>query len=148
MVVAVATGVANGHARLLGVLLALLHQLAAAILGERGERQADDRAVVVRRDAQVAFHDGVLDGAQDALVPRLDDQHVRVGRLHAGHLVDGRGNAVVVHLDAVEHHGVGAARANGAEGVVQAVHGALHLLLGFKHDLVDHFGSFPFLRQP
>ena len=67
--VRVATDVAHGDARLLGVGLALLNQLAATFLGERRERQADDRAVVGGGHAQIALEDRLLDGLETSSCP-------------------------------------------------------------------------------
>ena len=78
--VGVAADVAHGDPRVLGVVLALLDEVLAALLGQRRERQADDRAVVARRDAEVGGLDGLLDRLERGLVPRLDDEQLRLRR--------------------------------------------------------------------
>ena len=55
-----------------------------------GMFEPDDRAVDVRHQPDVALGDRLLDGAQDAAVPRLDDDLVRLGDADPGQLVERR----------------------------------------------------------
>ena len=61
--------VADLDARLFHPLVDELDQVLAALLGERRDVEAHDRAVDVGRQADVALQDGLLDGAQDAAGP-------------------------------------------------------------------------------
>src|SRR2546430_14400532 len=73
-------------ASLLGKLVDHLDQLLAALLGERGDGDADDIAVVGGREAQVGSEDRLLDGLEEALVPRLHRQEDRKStRLNSSH---------------------------------------------------------------
>src|SRR5207253_3890510 len=59
-------------ARLLGPLPDLLDHLAAPFLGEGRHAQANDGAIDVRHQADVAAGDGLVDRRKDGSVPRLD----------------------------------------------------------------------------
>ena len=72
-VVKVATDVADRDLGLLGVLAALLNELATTLLGGSRERQAYDGTIGVGGNAQVGGADGLNDGVDERLVPRLDD---------------------------------------------------------------------------
>ena len=63
----------------LGELADVLHEVLAPLLGERGDRDADDLAVVQRVEAEVGRLDRLLDLADDALVVRLDDEQAASG---------------------------------------------------------------------
>ena len=71
--------VADGHPALLGPVMDLFHQVLAALLGERRERQPDHLAVVGRGDPEVARLDRLLDRADGALVERRDREEPRLG---------------------------------------------------------------------
>lgn len=65
LVLGIAASVAHGNAAVLGSGLALLDDLAAALLGGSGKRQADDaRAIIIGRDTQIGREDGLLDGSE------------------------------------------------------------------------------------
>ena len=66
-------------------------------------------AVVLGIDAQVRLQNGLFDGLQGRSVPGGDHQGAGVGRAYGCNLLDGGGGAVIVHMDAVEHGGVGTA---------------------------------------
>ena len=81
---------------------------------------------------------------ENAAVPGLDLEGARVWGGDAGHLLDGGGGAVVLHLDAVQHAGVGPARPDAGEV-------ALHHFDGLAHFLVVGFAEIshdPFLLCP
>ena len=120
--------VADGHLAPLAVLLHLLGELLTALLGELGEDQADDLAVVLRIDAEVGRLDGLLDLLEQAAVPRLDDERAGVGGRDGADLVDGARLAVILDRDAVEHLRVGAACAHSAQFAAQMFDRALHLV--------------------
>src|SRR3989441_8409207 len=78
--------VADGDAPFLGELVDDLDQLLAALLGERGDGDADDVAVVGGREAEVGGEDRLLDRLEEALVPRLHGQQLRLGHRHGADL--------------------------------------------------------------
>src|SRR5690606_35679745 len=84
LLVGVAADVAD---RDLGVLALGVHdlaQLAAALLGQRGQVEADHDAGGVRGEPEVGAEDRLLLRADDLLLVRGDGQRARVGHGHAG----------------------------------------------------------------
>ena len=115
----------------------LLHQLLAALLGERRNGQADDLAVVGRVEAQVGDADGLLDRPDLRNVPRLDGDQRRLGNVQVGNLVERRGRTVIVHADMIQESQGSAPGADGGHLVLQVRNGLFHarLLVGF--DILD-----------
>ena len=66
LVVGVAAHLADAVAAFLGVLVHELRQLLAALLGQRGNRDADDLAVVGRVQPEVGAADRLLDRRRSA----------------------------------------------------------------------------------
>src|SRR4030095_12337393 len=130
--------VADDHPRVLGHLGHGLDELLAPLLGRRGQAQPDQLAVVHRAQTEVGLLDGLLDGADLAGLPRLNDQRAGIGRRHGGHLADRRQVAVIVHPDAVEQRGGRAAGPYRGELTPQPVqgrvHAGLHILQHGLHD--------------
>src|SRR5215207_4962973 len=93
----------------------LLRELPAPLLGQLGDRKADQLAVVGGREPDVGLHDRPLDRLDRALVVRLDGQQARLGGVDRRELLQRRLRAVVVDHDAVEQARAGAPRADGAE---------------------------------
>ena len=111
LVLGIAAGIAHGNAAVLGSGLALLDDLATTFLGGSGERQANDAGtIVIGRDAQIGGEDGLLDRAEQGLVPRLDGHEVALGNLDGTDLRDGRCHAIVVDLHVIEDAGRGTTR--------------------------------------
>ena len=125
----VAADVAHGDLGFLGVLLDLLGELLAALLGQLREDQADGAAVVLRIDAEIGRENGLLNGLEGGGVPRLDEQAAGIGRADGGDLVDGRVCAVILDGDAVKHGGIRLAGADGGQLLGQELAGALHSAL-------------------
>ena len=121
LVVKVAADVADGDLGLLGVLTALLNELATTLLGGSRERQTHDGTIGVGGNAQVGGTDGLDDGIDERLIPRLDKQHVGLGGLNGGNLRDGRGNTVVVNGDVRQDVGVSAASADLGEVMLEGL---------------------------
>src|SRR3954454_20943627 len=117
----VAADVADRDATLLGDVPHHLDELTAALLVELGDLQPDQLAVVVRRQADVGLHDGLLDRLDRALVVGLDGQQPRLGRVDRGELLERGLRAVVVDDDAVEQRRAGPAGAHGAELAARGV---------------------------
>src|SRR5882724_1902882 len=124
--------VADRHPALFGELVHDLHQLPPPLFVERGERDADEVAVVGGGESQIGREDRLLDRFEEALVPRLDGQELRLGRRHAGHLVERHLAAVGVHAHQVQQRGRRLAGADGGEL-------ALHRFDGFVHRVLRLF---------
>ena len=141
MVMAVAADVACGDAGVLDAFSYLLGYFASTLLCELGDCQADDGAVVAGIEADVRFEDGLFDGADGAAVPGLNDDETGLRGTDGGELVEGRGGAVVVHLEVLYDGGAGAAGSDGGQVSPEGVHGLLHAVSGIKKLVVDHGAS-------
>ena len=126
-----AARVADAHLGLLSLLAALLGKLLAALLRQGRYAQTDNLAVVLGRDADVAVHDGLLDGAEHALVPRLDGNGTRIGRVDGCHLVQGDHASVAVDTDAIQNLDVGLTGTDVCQSFFEVQHSLVHFLLGF-----------------
>ena len=104
--------------------------------------------MLARREAQIALQDGFLDNWHQALLPRRDEQ--AAGFLHgnAGHLLDRRRGAVVVHVYAVQNGRIGASGADSGERHVKRVQGFVHAFGGILFDFFDHALRPPAMRVP
>src|SRR5205807_4392187 len=98
----VGAGVPHRHAPLFGVLMDHLHQLFAALFGQRRQGDADDVAVIRRRQTQLGALDGLLDRLKQAFVPRLYREQLGLGRRDARHLIQRHLVAVGFHAYQVE----------------------------------------------
>ena len=85
----VGTNVAHLYLCLLSNLVALLYQIATALLGGLGDTQTDNLAIVLWCNPYVRVHDGLLDVANLLLVPRLDGNGACIGCRDVGNLVQG-----------------------------------------------------------
>ena len=86
----VAADVANRDPALLGDAVHHLDHLAAALLGQLGDLQADDVAVVARRQADVGLLDRFLDRPDRALVEGRHGEQAGVGGGDVGQLLERR----------------------------------------------------------
>src|SRR5437016_2932492 len=121
--------VADGDAPFLGELVDDLDQLFAALLGERGDGDADDVAVVGGREAEIGGEDRLLDRLEEALVPRLHGQELRLRHRHGADLVERHLAAVRFDLHQIEQRRRRPARAHGGELALHGVHRFVHQLL-------------------
>src|SRR6266508_742523 len=119
----VAALVADGDLVVLRPLLALLHDLAAALLGERRDRHADEVLVGLRVQAEVPVPDRLLDRRDHVLLPRLHQNEPRLGDGEGRDLVERRGGPVVVDPHPVEEVQVRAAGADVRELALQVLEG-------------------------
>ena len=126
----VTTCVADAHLGLLALLAALLCKLLTALLRQRGNAQADNLAIVLGRDAHVAVHDGLLDGTEHALVPRLDGDGARVGSIDCCHLVQGHQTTVTIYANAIQDLHVGLACTDVCQSLLKIHYSFFHFLLG------------------
>src|SRR3989440_585936 len=137
-VVVVAPDVPNGHVAGLGVPLDQPHVLAAALLVQRRDGDADDLAVVGRVEAELGFLQSLLHRRDDAAVPGLDDDHASLGCADRGQLVERRGIAVVLDRDAIDQRGAGPAGPDGLDLLGQSIDALLHPALGLGQLRLDH----------
>ena len=77
-------------------------------------------------EAEVGGLDGLFDFFEDSRVPGRDEDELRLGRGELRELADGRGGAVVVDLDLVEHVDAGAAGAGGGQVGLEAGDRLIH----------------------
>ena len=141
-----ASQVADLDARLFHALVDDWDDLLATLLGQRRDVQADDGAVDLRHQPDVALDDRLLDRTQHPAVPGLDHDLVRLGHADAGQLVERRLRAVVVDVDALHEGRRGAAGPDPLEVALHGLDGARHLVLGGGQDLGAH--SVALLRRP
>src|SRR3546814_5600772 len=90
---AVAADVADGDARLFGILARELRQLLAALLRHFGDRQAEHLAIDDRVEAEPRRADRLVARAAVRLVPHLHRQHARLGPA-AGRKSGGEGKSM------------------------------------------------------
>src|SRR5690606_442595 len=138
LLVGVAADVADGDLGVLALAGHDLGQLTAALLGQRRQVQADGGAGGVGGQAQVRAEDGLLDRADHALVPGLDDQGAGVGHGDGGHLRQRDLAAVRADPDRVDQAGGGAPGADLDEVVAQGLDALGHACLRVLLDFVDH----------
>src|SRR6185312_12212292 len=134
----VAAHIARGHTALLRQMPHLLDQLLAALLGQLRDRQADELAVVVRRQPQIRLHDRLLDVPHHTLVERRDRQQPRLRHADRGQLVDRHLRSVRAHVDALQQRGRRAAGADGRELVTGGLDGLVHPPGRILQHVVDH----------
>jgi len=134
----VASHVADRDAALFGPVLDDLHQLSAALAGELGKHKADDGAVVVGGDAEVAALDRPLDGLDRRLVVRVDHEDTGFGDAEAGDLLDRDLGAVGVDLELVHQRRVGPSGPDAGELAFEVSDRLAHLVLAVVNDKVGH----------
>ena len=134
----IATQVARHNASVLRQTLDDLDVLLASLLGERGDVEPDDHAVVGRGDAEVALADSTLDRGQRRAVVGLDDQLARLGHLETGQLLQRDRGAVVLDHDPLDQRRRCPARAHCGELRLHVLDGLVHLFGGFQKSLFDH----------
>src|SRR6266540_2405617 len=126
MVHDVAAHVAHGDSAVLRHLAHDLDELLAPLLGQLGDRQADQLAVVRRGQAQVRLLDRALDRRDRVRIERLDREQAWLRRVHRRQLLEGRLLTVVVDLHAVEQARRGAARTQRRELRLSGLDGLVH----------------------
>ena len=128
----------------------------AAVFGHGRDGDADDFAVVHGVEALAGGADGLFDGADQGILPGLDEDELRLGGGDLGDLGDRGLGAVVVDLDLVEHVDGGAAGADaeqiGAEvfdGLVHARFEAfVHAFESYDVDHCRHSALISFTKSP
>src|SRR5262245_31157177 len=120
-----------------------LDEVLATIFGERRDVQPDDGPVDVGNEPDVALLDRLLDRAQDAPVPGLDHDLVRLRHADPGELVERRLGPVVVDRQALHERRRRAAGPDALEVALHRLDRAGHLLLGRRLRLRAHAGTPP-----
>ena len=123
-------------------------ELPATLLGQRRDVQPHDRAIYVRDEADIALLDRLLDRAEGAPVPRLDDDRVRLRHADTGQLVERRRCAVVLDGHAFDERRRRAAGADGGEITLERDQRAAHPLVRFLAQLVGHRPLPPSMSVP
>ena len=118
-------------------------EVLATFLGQRRDVEPDDRPVDVGHQPDVALGDRLLDGAEDAAVPGLDDDLVRLRDGDPGQLVERRRRAVVLDVDPLDERGRGATGPDPLEVALHGLDRAGHLVVGVDEDLAAHAGAPP-----
>src|SRR5262245_45669888 len=126
---------ADRDARTFRLVACHLREFLAALLGHRRQRQPDDLARRVGREAEVGLQDRLLDRLHRGLVPGRHDERAGILDVDAGDLVDRHLAAVVVDLDAIEQPRVRAARAHLPVVVLEERDALAHAL----HRVAAHF---------
>src|SRR6266446_5803139 len=84
------------------LLVEHLYEVPPPFLVQRGDVEADDRAVGVRREAEVRRLDRLLDRLDEAAVVRLDQDLPWLGRIDLRELDERRRNAVGLDLELLD----------------------------------------------
>src|SRR5690625_4161862 len=106
--------------------------VAAPLLGEGGQDDADDVPVVGRVDAEVRLPQRLHDRLGRAAVVGLDEDRPGLGDREGAELLERGRGAVVVDQDLVEHARVGPATADVAEVLAGHLDRLVHLVLGLE----------------
>src|SRR5262249_20533985 len=137
MLVAITADIANGGAVLLQNLVDVFRELLAAFLGQSGNGNSDDAAVVRWIESQIRSADGFLDRTDERNVIRLNSDERGVGSCQLPNLVYRSGNSVVVDLNAVQDRDRSSARANAGEFLANIVNGFVHPLANLRNFIFD-----------
>src|SRR5256886_295708 len=119
----------RGRLRSRADLVAAFHRLPPPLFVERGERDADQVAVVGGGESQVGREDRFFDRLEETLVPRLDGQELRLRCRHARDLIERHLAAVGVHAHQVQQRRRCLARAHGRELALHRFHSLVHRVL-------------------
>src|SRR5438874_396361 len=136
-----APDVAIRDVRALGIPRDQSGVLAAPLLVEGRNRDPDQLAVIPGVQSELRLLDCFFDGADDGPVPRLDDDHARLGHGNGGELIQGRRIAVVLDRDLVDQRRAGAPGPNGEDLLGEGVQALLHLGFGVLDVGLDHSGG-------
>src|SRR5713101_961659 len=121
-------GPAHADAPFFGELVHDLHQLLAALLRERRQGNADEVAIVGRREPEIGGQDRFLDRLDEALVPGLNGQELGLRGGNARHLVEGHLAAIGLDAYEVEERRGGLPCAHGGEFALHRLHRLVHRL--------------------
>ena len=138
--VGVATEVANSNLGVFAHAFDDLREFAAALFGERGQRNSDHHAARGGVEAEIGVADGLFNDGDHVLLPRLDRERTGVADAELGDLRERGRAAVVVDHDVFEKTRGGTARTDLREVFAKRFDGASHLVLGLADDVSNsHF---------
>ena len=135
---AVTTDVADGDLPVLGKVAHHLDELLPPLLGQLGDREPDQLAVVGRCQTEVRLEDRPLDPLQRSGIERLDRQHPRLGDVDRRELLHRRFLTVVVDRDTVEKGGRSTSGSHRVELVLRRLDGLVHAALRIVEQIIDH----------
>ncbi len=122
-------------------LLDAADHLAADLGRQRRHVQADQPAVVLRIEAQVARLDGLFDVLERAGIVGANDDLVRLGRADGGHLLDRHGRAVDLDPQRIDQARVGPAGADAGQVALELADGFFHPFFNVQQDFVGGHGQ-------
>ena len=128
--VSVAANIAHCNLSLFRLLADDLDKFLAAFLRRLRNLQADCRAVVIGRQAEVGFLNGAFNVLKRISIVRLNHNHARFRNCDVGNLIDGRRHAVIIDRNFIKQTGGGATCAECAIIFFQAVKGFVEPIFG------------------
>src|SRR5690606_28527371 len=145
----VAAHVADRDARVLALVPNDAHDLLAPLLGHRRKRHANHAAGRDGRQPEIRVQNGLLDGRDHRLLPRLHDERARVLDVDGRGLRDRHLRAVVLDGDVIEETGVSTTGAQPPKLVLQRLDRLLHAVFRIffyifyigDHELVPVIGN-------
>ena len=142
--VAVAADVADRDLGFLGQLVDAGHQLAAHFGRQRRHVDADQPAVVLRIEPQVAGLHRLFDVLERAGIERPNDDLRGFGRADRGDGLDRRGRAVDLDPQRIDQARIGPAGANAGQVLLELGQRLFHALFGIEQNFFDAHGIVPF----
>src|SRR3989475_1733971 len=128
---------ADFDAGILDLFVEQLHEILAALLIERGDVEANHRAVVARSEPQVGREDGFLDRLYETAVPGLDDDEPRLGRADRGERDERARRSVCVDLELLDEARGGATGPHARELVFERIDRLAHPRLDLREDFLE-----------
>jgi hypothetical protein len=126
MIHAVAADVADGNARLFGILANKLCEFLAPFFRELRNGQADQLPVGYRVEPESGGSDRFLDRSDIRPVPHLDGKHPRLRHRNRRDLVEGHVRPVDFDMDGIEQRGRRAPGPKPGKIMFQRLDGAMH----------------------
>jgi hypothetical protein len=109
--------------------------------GEGRDGDADDAAIALRIQSQIAGLNRLFDVLDGAGVEGADDDLVGLGGANAGQCLDRSRRSIHLDPQRVDETGVGPTRADAGEGVAEHVHGLLHPFFSIEQNIVGRHGD-------
>ena len=131
LVLDITTHITHLNLGLLADLVALFHQIPTTLLGGYRDVQTDDLTIVLRRDAHIGIHDGLLDVTDLLTIPGLDGDGTRIGHTDVGHLIQRHLTTVEFYTDTIEDGNIGTACTHTIQLLLKEHRCHLHALLTF-----------------
>src|SRR5438132_5449582 len=122
---------------ILDLLVEHLHEVSPPFLVQGRDVEADDRAVGIRREAEIRRLDRLLDRLDEAAVVRLDQDLPWLGRVDLRELDQRRRNAVGLDLELLDERRRGTSGAHRRDIVPEGVDRLLETGLGLREELFE-----------